>query len=90
MTLVHHDLPVLFVLFISEPTCMKEIIDSVMRSSRTTSISNLSPAELRNKVGSYVELLSSAGKRDPEELTHLGIVYLHGILDGPDSRYTGC
>jgi hypothetical protein len=69
---------------------MKEIIDRVMRAARTTSISNLSPTELRNKVGSYVELLSSAGKCDPEELTHLGIAYLHGIIDGPDSRYTGC
>jgi hypothetical protein len=69
---------------------MNEIINRVMRSARTTSISNLSPTELRNKVGGYVELLSSAGKHDPEELIHLGIAYLHDIIDGPDSRYTGC
>lgn len=69
---------------------MKEIIDRVMRSAGTSSIRNLSSTELRDKVGNYVELLSSAGKRDPEELTHLGIAYLHVIIDGPDTRYTGC
>jgi hypothetical protein len=69
---------------------MNEIVDCVMRSARTASISNLSPTELRNKVGGYVELLTSAGKRDPEELTNLAIAYLHDIIDGPDPRYTGC
>lgn len=69
---------------------MKEIVDRVMQSARTASISRLSRTELRSKVGDYVELLSSAGKRDPEELTDLGIAYLHGIIDGPDPRYTGC
>lgn len=69
---------------------MKDIIERVMRSTKATSITHLSPIDLRDRVGSYVELLSSAGKRDPEELTHLGIAYLHGIINGPDSRYTGC
>jgi hypothetical protein len=69
---------------------MKEIVDCVMRSAKTASMSNFSPMELRNKVGGYVELLSSAGKRDPEELTELAIAYLHDIIDGPDPRYTGC
>ena len=77
-------------MLILEPPCMKEIIDRVMGSARTTSISDFSPTELRDKVGNYVELLSSAGKRDPEELTHLGIAYLLGIIEGPDPRYTGC
>jgi hypothetical protein len=61
---------------------MNEIINRVMRSARTTSISNLSPTELRNKVGGYVELLSSAGKHDPEELIHLGIAYPMTSLTG--------
>jgi hypothetical protein len=69
---------------------MKEIVDRVMRSAGATRISHLSQTELRGKVDSYVELLSSAGKRDPDELIHLGVAYLHGIIDGPDSRYTGC
>ncbi|HVX77192.1 MAG TPA: hypothetical protein VHB49_13770 [Bradyrhizobium sp.] len=81
---------VLFGLLISEPPYMKEIIEHVMRSTRTTEIANLSPTELRSKVGGYVELLSSTGKRDPEELIHLGIAYLDVIINGPDSRYTGC
>jgi hypothetical protein len=69
---------------------MNEIVDRVMQSARTPSISKISSMELRRKVGNYVELLSSAGKRDPEELTDLGIAYLHGIIEGPDPRYTGC
>jgi hypothetical protein len=69
---------------------MNEIVDRVMQSARTASISKISRTELRSRVGSYVELLSSAGKRDPEELTDLGIAYLRGIIDGPDRRYTGC
>lgn len=69
---------------------MNEIVERVMQSARTESISKNSRTELRSKVGNYVELLSSAGKRDPEELTDLGIAYLHGIIDGPDPRYTGC
>ena len=69
---------------------MKEIVDRVMRSARTASMPDLSQTELRNRVGSYVELLSSAGRRDPDELTDLGVAYLHGIIDGPDVRYTGC
>jgi hypothetical protein len=69
---------------------MKEIIDRVMRSAGTVSVTRLSQMELRNRVGSYVELLSSAGRRDPDELTDLGLAYLHGIIDGPDPRYTGC
>lgn len=69
---------------------MQKIIDRVMRSARSASTSHLSRTELRDKVGNYVELLSSAGKRDPDELTSLGIAYLDGIIDGPDPRYTGC
>ena len=69
---------------------MNEIVERVMQSAKTASISKISRTELRSKVGNYVELLSSAGKRDPEELTDLGIAYLHGIIDGPDPRYTGC
>jgi hypothetical protein len=73
-----------------EPPRVKEIIERVIRSTRTASPADLSPVELRNKVAAYVELLSSAGKRNPEELTHLGIAYLDRIINGPDARYTGC
>jgi len=69
---------------------MNEIVDRVMLSARTKSMTNLSQTELRIRVGSYVELLSSTGKRDPDELTDLGVAYLHGIINGPDSRYSGC
>ncbi|MGA2996066.1 hypothetical protein [Bradyrhizobium sp.] len=69
---------------------MNEIVERVMQSARNAPISKISRTELRSKVGNYVELLSSAGKRDPEELTDLGIAYLRGIIEGPDPRYTGC
>jgi hypothetical protein len=69
---------------------MNEIVERVMQSARCASISKICRTELRSKVGNYVDLLSSAGKRDPEELTDLGIAYLRGIIDGPDPRYTGC
>jgi hypothetical protein len=69
---------------------MNEIVDRVMLSASKISVSNLSQTELRIKVGSYVELLSSTGKRDADELTDLGVAYLHDIINGPDSRYSGC
>ena len=69
---------------------MNEIVERVMQSARAATMSKISRTELRSRVGNYVELLSSTGKRDPEELTDLGIAYLHGIIDGPDPRYSGC
>jgi hypothetical protein len=69
---------------------MEKIVERVMRSARTAPAADLTQSELRIKVGNYVSLLTSAGKRDPDELTDLGIAYLHDILDGPDPRYTGC
>lgn len=64
------------------------IVDQVMLSASSTS--SLSQTELRRKVSSYVELLSSAGKRDPDELALLGQEYLRKIVEGPDSRFSGC
>lgn len=66
---------------------MHKIVDQVMLTAKP--IPTLSRAELRDKVFGYVELLSSAGKRDPDELAALGTEYLRKILDGPDSRFTG-
>jgi len=45
---------------------------------------------LRAKVIGYVELISSTGKRDPDELAALSAEYLRKIVDGPDTRFTGC
>jgi hypothetical protein len=67
---------------------MHKIIDRVMSSARPTH--SLSLKELRDKVGGYIELLSSTGKRDPDELATLGVAYLQNILEGPDARFTGC
>lgn len=67
---------------------MHRIVDRVMLSVMPRSA--LSETELREKVFSYIELLSSAGKRDPEELAAFGIEYLRKVVDGPDWRFTGC
>ena len=64
------------------------IIDRVMLSASSTSA--LSQTELRSKVSRYLELLSSAGKRDPDELALLAREYLRKIVEGPDSRFSGC
>jgi hypothetical protein len=67
---------------------MQKIVDQVMLLS-ANSTSPLLRRELREKVSGYVELLRSAGKRDPEELVTLGGEYLRQIVDGPDPRFTG-
>jgi hypothetical protein len=67
---------------------MYTIVDRVMLSARPTPSVSLN--ELRLKVGGYIELLSSTGKRDPDELAMLGVAYLQEMLQGPDSRFTGC
>lgn len=67
---------------------MHNIVDRVLLKVKP--ISTLSKTELRNKVLGYVELLSSTGKRDPDELAALATEYLREIVDGPDSRFTGC
>ena len=46
--------------------------------------------EIRAKVGQYLEKLSSAGRRDIEELTNYGLAYLRILREGPDPRYSGC
>jgi hypothetical protein len=56
---------------------MYNIVDRVMLSAKP--ISSLSQTELRNKILGYLELLSSAGKRDPEELAALGAEYLRKV-----------
>jgi hypothetical protein len=67
---------------------MNEIVERVMASERP--IPDPLQAELCQKVFAYVELLTSAGKRDPEELVAVGAEYLRKLIHGPDSRFTGC
>lgn len=67
---------------------MRSIVDRVMLS--VASAPTPTQAELRQRVVSYVELLSSTGKHDPDELATLGAEYLNKIVNGPDPRFTGC
>ena len=67
---------------------MNTIVDRVMLLARPNPA--LPETELREKVFGYIELLHSAGKRDPDELAALGTEFLRKITDAPDPRYTGC
>ncbi|MEO8318014.1 MAG: hypothetical protein ABJA75_09170 [Bradyrhizobium sp.] len=46
-------------------------------------------ADSRAKIGRYLETLTSAGKRDSQQLTAYGLAYLEQ-LHNPDPRYSGC
>jgi hypothetical protein len=67
---------------------MHKIADRVMMLAKPTS--RLSHLEMRKKVVDYIELISSTGKRDPDELAALGAEYLRKMVDGSDPRFTGC
>ena len=70
---------------------MEEAIDRIMNSSEIEPVlACQSREEIKAKIGNYVAMLSSAGRRDPNQLTEYGLDYLRGLHYGPDSRYTGC
>jgi len=70
---------------------MDDAVDRVMASfDRLPVLDCLGREEIRLKVGQYLEKLSSAGHRDPDELTYYGLAYLRILREGPDPRYTGC
>ena len=46
-------------------------------------------ADSRARISRYLETLSSAGKRDSQQLTAYGLAYLEQ-LHNPDPRYSGC
>jgi len=70
---------------------MHDAVDRVMASyENLPALERLGREEIRVKVGQYLEKLSSAGHRDPEELTFYGLAYLRILHEGPDPRYTGC
>ena len=70
---------------------MDDAVDRVMASyENLPALERLGREEIRAKVGQYLEMLSSVGHRDAEELTFYGLAYLRILHEGPDSRYTGC
>jgi hypothetical protein len=70
---------------------MDEIVDRVMHSAEIKSIlDNESREEIRIKTRNYIATLSSAGRKDVDQLTECGLAYLHQLHKGPDPRYTGC
>lgn len=70
---------------------MDEVVNRVLRSAPIqASLNGRNRADLRSKVGAYIETLSSAGQRDVDRLVEFGLAYLRAQHEGPDSRYTGC
>jgi hypothetical protein len=70
---------------------MDEVIDQVMNSVEIISIlNNGNSEEIRVKTRNYIATLSSAGRKDVDQLTDCGLAYLHQLPEGPDPRYTGC
>jgi hypothetical protein len=63
---------------------MTELVDTILKS-----YSGDLDADSRAKIIRYLETLTSAGKRDSQQLTHYGLAYLEQ-LHNPDPRYTGC
>ena len=47
-------------------------------------------ADSRQKISRYIEVLTSAGERDTEQLTIYGLAYLTELHEGQDPRITGC
>ena len=70
---------------------MDEAIDRIMNSSEIAPLlESQSREEIKTKIDNFISMLSSAGRRDANQLTEYGLAYLRGLRHGPDSRYTGC
>jgi hypothetical protein len=70
---------------------MDKVVERVMNSyENLPAVERLGRGEIRTKVGQYLAKLSSAGHRDPDELTECGLAYLRMLHQGPDPRYTVC
>ncbi len=69
-----------------------DLVDKIMAAAADVQpiADTYSENDLRRRVSTYIELLWSAGKRDPNELTNLGLGYLRSLLDGPNPKYSGC
>lgn len=68
-----------------------EIVDRVLISYRQAySVDDFQLAVSRERVGSYIAKICSAGKRDPEELSVYAMAYLKELREGPDPHSTGC
>ncbi len=71
---------------------MDSLIDKIIAAAEKRQQTTLSrsEADLRKRLSTYIELLWSAGKRDPEELTDLGLEYLRKLADEHNPKYSGC
>jgi len=65
-----------------------ELILNTYKSMRPLSAEQV--ADSRQKISRYIQILSSAGQRDDEQLTIYGLAYLTELHAGQDPRYTGC
>ena len=66
---------------------MNDVVERVMASYEN--YEHQGREDIRVKVGQYLEMLASAGRRNEEELTYYGLAYLRILHEGPDPRYSG-
>jgi hypothetical protein len=68
-----------------------ELVERVLDDYRQTySIDDFQLAVSRERVGKYIAKLSTAGRRDPQDLTVYAKAYLKELREGPDPHSTGC
>jgi hypothetical protein len=70
---------------------MNDLVDRILESyqlSRPLDPDRVSDA--RQKIGRYIESLTSAGQSDTKRLAVYGLAYLKELHEGRDPRFTGC
>jgi len=70
---------------------MNEVIDRVLTTYNL--IHPLDAHEIdesREKIGGYLEKLTSAGQTDAHQLAVFGLAYLKEMHEGPNPRFSGC
>jgi hypothetical protein len=68
-----------------------EVLDAVLKNYRQAHpIDDAQLASSRERVGSYIAKLTSAGRRDPQDIAAYAWAYLKELREGPDPHCTGC
>jgi hypothetical protein len=70
---------------------MNEVVELILNTYQSMRpLDTERAADSRQKISRYIEVLTSAGERDTEQLTIYGLAYLTELHEGQDPRFTGC
>jgi len=70
---------------------MNDLVELILNAYQTMCpLDTERVADSRQKIGKYIETLTSAGQRDAEQLAIYGLAYLKELQEGRDRRFTGC